>query len=135
SSYSKGVPLRVDDVDRAHGDPTQLVGVVTESTATKGNHTIVSRPGVLKKKYYAGDLQVLKHSTPDMHDLNEALESGSWKKMKKMSVGTATRHEPRTGGQGFIRCDCKKGCALSKKCKCKTKGVLCNSRCHRCWNL
>ena len=64
-------------------------------------------------------------------DLNEALESGSWKKMKKMSVGTAARHESRTGGQGFIRCDCKKGCALSKKCKCKTKGVLCNSSCHR----
>ena len=126
------VLLRVDDVDRAHGDPTQLVGVVAESTA-KGNHTIVSRPGVLKNKYYAGDLQVLKHSTPDMHDLNEALESGSWKKMKKMSVGTAARHESRTGGQGFISCKCKKGCARSKKCRCKTKGVLllCNSRCHR----
>ncbi|CAN0008561.1 unnamed protein product, partial [Heterosigma akashiwo] len=125
------VLLKIDNVDRAHGDPTQLVGVVAESTA-KGNHTIVSRPGVLKNKYYAGDLQVLKHSTPDMHDLNEALESGSWKKMKTMSVGTAARHESRTGGQGFIRCNCKKGCARSsKKCRCKTKGVLCNSRCHR----
>ncbi|CAM9895223.1 unnamed protein product, partial [Heterosigma akashiwo] len=124
------VLLKIDNVDRAHGDATQLVGVVAESTA-KGNHTIVSCPGVLKNKYYAGDLQVLKHSTPDMHDLNEALESGSWKKMKTMSVGTAARHESRTVGQGFIRCNCKKGCARSKKCRCKTKGVLCNSRCHR----
>ena len=35
-----------------------------------------------------------------------------------------------TGGQGFLRCNCKLGCKKSSKCKCIGAGVLCNSRCH-----
>jgi len=34
-----------------------------------------------------------------------------------------------TGGQGLIRCDCLKKC-ITNRCKCRSKNILCNSRCH-----
>jgi len=33
-----------------------------------------------------------------------------------------------TGGQGLIRFDCLKKC-MTNRCKCRSKNVLCNSRC------
>ena len=37
-----------------------------------------------------------------------------------------------SGGQGFVKCGCKKGdCGTqSHLCTCRRLGVLCNSKCH-----
>ena len=34
-------------------------------------------------------------------------------------------------GQGYLRCNCKTGCKLSTRCKCKKEGRLCSSKCHQ----
>ena len=49
-----------------------------------------------------------------------------------ISLGSATtRQSIEAGGhgQGFLHCNCSKGCA-TKACSCWWKGVLCNHKCH-----
>lgn len=50
-----------------------------------------------------------------------------------ISLRTANSLASVVGGQGFVRCTCNKKC-INKRCVCKKKGVICNSRCHNSTN-
>ena len=47
----------------------------------------------------------------------------------EVSVRKAARLLSLSGGQGHVHCSCRGGCK-TRKCKCKTSNILCNSRCH-----
>ena len=120
------VLIRVDDVDRAKIDPTQIVGCVVEVTE-KGSHRVATIHGVLKTTYCLSDLMYQKESTLEMHDLEKVMVD--WKTMPRISLTTAAKKRSVVGGQGYLRCKCKTQCK-SAKCSCKKAGVKCNSRCH-----
>ncbi|XP_023288360.1 KRAB-A domain-containing protein 2 [Orussus abietinus] len=48
---------------------------------------------------------------------------------QEMSLREAAAANSRSGGQGYTRCQCKRKCSTNK-CSCKSKGLLCNSKCH-----
>lgn len=47
----------------------------------------------------------------------------------KKSLHEIANAQSLLGGQGFKKCLCKSKC-LSNKCKCKSVGILCNSKCY-----
>ena len=46
-----------------------------------------------------------------------------------MTVREAANTQSMSGGQVYLRCSCSTKC-VSKRCKCRRMGHLCNSRCH-----
>jgi len=47
----------------------------------------------------------------------------------KKSLREIANEQSFSGGQGFKKCLCKTKC-LTNKCKCKSGGIFCNSKCH-----
>ncbi|KAL4135920.1 hypothetical protein QTP88_007501 [Uroleucon formosanum] len=47
----------------------------------------------------------------------------------KKSLREIANVQSFSGGRGFKKCLCKNKC-LTNKCKCKSGGIFCNSKCH-----
>ena len=95
--------LRVPDVDRGPTDPEF--------------YTVDCREGVLKSKDTASDLNQIDHQLIKLDEVPSNI----------LSLRTATCKS--TGGQGFVKCNCKNSCKVGR-CTCRKKKMLCNSRCH-----
>ena len=48
---------------------------------------------------------------------------------EEVTVREAANKQSMSGGHGYLRCSCTTKC-VSKRCKCRRMGHLCNSRCH-----
>lgn len=121
------VLLKVSRVDRASVDPRLLPGVVLDKNA-HGLYLIGCKAGVLDTWYSRGALSLEQKKTPASYDLQEIL--ANWRlESKRVSMRAAMASISPVGGQGHVHCKCKGKCL--GKCKCRKKGFLCNSRCHK----
>ena len=122
------VLITVDRVDRANVDPLRLPGVVLDKNEHDA-YLIGCKGGILKTRYFRGDLIYADKKTPASYDLEEILSN--WRDVRgRISVRAAMAAISPVGGQGHIHCNCKGKC-VQKSCKCRKQGLLCNSRCHK----
>ena len=108
--------LRVPDVDRGPTDPKNLLVVVMKGEED-GLYTVGCREGVLGSKYTAADLSPIDQVLIKADDVPDI----------RLTLRTATAKA--TGGQGFVKCQCRTQCS-SGRCSCRKKEMKCNSRCH-----
>ena len=99
------VTIGVHKVDRGPCDPLRVPGVVVE--VTEGNqYRIGFRAGVLKTCLPRNAVVHKPNAIPFSFGLQNVLNN--WRTMKKIGVRTAAALESPTGGQGFVKCSCKK---------------------------
>lgn len=113
----QNVVVKVPDVDRGRLAPRSVLAVVL-SVNGSGLYKLGTKEGALERLYSRNefafaDSNFMKPSDVPSSSLNlrtaSALSSGS--------------------KQGFVMCHCKRYC-ITKRCKCKSSEVMCNSKCH-----
>jgi hypothetical protein len=85
----------------------------------EGFYQLGTPEGLVAGSYARGEFSVLKQPLLSESDIGKEVKS----------LRTISSEQSLCGGQGFVRCDCRKMCT-SNRCKCKASNVLCNSRCH-----
>lgn len=112
------VRIRVPDIDRGRLDPKNILAVVV--AVDNDFHTLGTKGGVINQLYTRNQFAVCKEQllSPEKGATDETVS------LRKASTAIS-----RTGGQGYLRCNCETKC-VSKKCSCKSAGLLCNSKCH-----
>jgi len=115
----QNVRLKVPDIDRAKTDPKSIIAIVID---VKDNefYQLGTKIGVLKQLYTQNQFT---SCSEDFVKIEEVVKD------KEVSLREVVGKLSLTGGQGFKKCNCLKKC-LSKKCACKSSGLLCNSKCH-----
>ncbi|KAI1722104.1 integrase core domain-containing protein [Ditylenchus destructor] len=111
------VRVPVPAVDRAKTDPRNLLGVVM--AADDGFYSIGTGVGILKDKYTRNQIDPCSSQHVTMESVPD----------KEISLRSAVGADSLSGTQGPVHCSCFRGCKTGK-CKCKSFGRLCNSRCH-----
>jgi hypothetical protein len=96
-------------------DPKYLLVVVLNEH--DGLYTIGCREGILRAKVTPADLCAIGNVLIKPDDVHDA------------SLSLRTAIAKATGGQGFVKCQCKTPC-MSGRCSCKRQKMFCNSRCH-----
>ena len=86
---------------------------------TSAAHTCI-KCGRLNGMFGANEMSICKQDLILQEELNYETS---------IIVRETASQQSLSGGQGFLKCSCKQKCS-SNRCKCKTNGVLCNSRCH-----
>ncbi|CAF4842490.1 unnamed protein product [Rotaria sp. Silwood2] len=111
--------IPVPDIDRGPTDARNVLGVIME---IKHDQLKIGTEKSILFGYYSFH-QVSK--APGMATLLiEDVPTNITKSLRAI-----VKLQSITGGQGFMKCDCKQGCRTNK-CKCKQANILCNSRCH-----
>ncbi|XP_023241970.1 uncharacterized protein LOC111640202 [Centruroides sculpturatus] len=110
--------IPIPDVDRAKADLRNIIGVILQKDE-QGLHKIGTKYGILDKLYCRSEFDMSKENFLPLEEVPET----------NVSLRTAARRAALGTGQGFARCLCKKSC-MSKRCFCRKKGNLCNSKCH-----
>ena len=110
------VRVPIPRFDRGRSDPPNLLGVVTN--ISQGKYDIGTTVGHLERTFSRNQIEKCPSKIITENDVPE----------KTLSVRSAVAENSVANGQGFISCNCKKGC--SARCKCKKNNLLCNSRCH-----
>ncbi|XP_060859794.1 KRAB-A domain-containing protein 2-like [Metopolophium dirhodum] len=112
------VRIKIPDVDRGKGDPRSIIAVVLKLT-DDGFYQLGCNDGVLKQLYSRSQFTVCSENLLAVEAVpNESITLRS--AATAQSLGT---------GQGFFKCTCTKKCD-TKRCVCRKKEVLCNSKCH-----
>ena len=112
------VRVPVDKVDRGPLDPPNLIGVVTEHVHDK--YRIGTSSGMLNQAFSRSQVEKCKNVFITPEDVPDPVHS----------VRSANAADSIIGGQGHDRCTCQQGCK-DNRCKCKKRGFLCNSYCHK----
>ncbi|XP_067134166.1 KRAB-A domain-containing protein 2-like [Centruroides vittatus] len=115
---SDNIIIPIPDVDRAKPDLHNIIGVILQKDE-QGLHKIGTKYGIFDKLYCRSEFD----RSIEKFFLLEGVPKTS------VSLRTAARRAALGTGQGFVHCLCKKAC-MSKRCFCKKKGNLCNSKCH-----
>lgn len=113
----KTVRIPIPEVDRAKTDSKNMIGVVIETS--NGLYKVGTKWGVLKQHYSRNQLFPTDANFISISEVPESV----------ISLRKAANSESLTGGQGFVKCNCKTKCN-DKKCKCRKMNLLCNSKCH-----
>lgn len=108
-------------MDRGKGDPRSILAVVM--SMEDGCYKLGSKHGVIKGSFVRSQFDICTEKLIDMECVPDT---------EKGVRELATAHSV-TGGQGFIRCACTQKC-VNNRCKCRSKGLLCNSPCHNSLN-
>ena len=85
--------------------------------------------GILNTSYLRQDLVHEIKQTPEFFGL-EGIREGNWRDLPQISVRQGLKQVSITGGQGYVKCQCKGTCATAK-CACFKAERKCNSRCHK----
>ena len=113
------VLLRVPDVDRGPTDAANLLCMI--KTIKHDNlYELASEVGILDRLLARNDFEKIDLFISDFSHSDNSI-----------SVRQAVKNLSISGGQGYIKCNCKTKCdAKSTRCTCKKLGIKCNSRCH-----
>ncbi|XP_043464212.1 uncharacterized protein LOC122503410 [Leptopilina heterotoma] len=112
------VTIPIPDVDKAKSDFRNVIGVVLEKKDEL--HRIGTRQGIINRLYCRSEFDKCKASFIDEQDVPQD---------ETISLRSIATQESNTNGQGFTRCHCQTSCK-TKRCLCRKKGLLCNSKCH-----
>jgi len=111
------VVVRVPDLDRVCLAPRNVLAVIV-NISSSGLYLLGMKEGLLEWLFARNEF-----TTAD-NNFIEALDVPS----SSLSLRSASMI---TSGskQGFVSCLCKRYC-INKKCKCRSKNMKCNSKCH-----
>jgi hypothetical protein len=121
----KNVTVSIPSVDKGRIDLRNIMAVVLEQIGN--NYKLGTTNGIISSLFPRSELTVCEHSFFGI----EKVPMDKTLSLRGESTASSLGH-----GQGRIKCSCKKNCD-SKRCLCKSKNILCNSRCHNsnsCFN-
>jgi hypothetical protein len=111
------VVVRVPDVDRASLSPSNVLAVEVDVNCS-GRYLLGTKECLLERLYARKRFTTADNNFIDVHDVpsnSRSLRSASMTKSGSK--------------QGFASCNCKRYW-IDKKCKCLSKKIKCNSKCH-----
>ncbi|CAH1375908.1 unnamed protein product, partial [Tenebrio molitor] len=109
--------IPIPDVDRGRGNARSILGVVYPVFP------------ILIWFYYQPCCQGFFRSQFSKCPMN-IIQENEVSMDKRITVKTVATLQSLGSGQEFFKCSCNIKCK-SKKCMCKKKDVLCNSKCHK----
>jgi len=109
--------VRVPNLDRGRLAPRNLLAVAVDVNSS-GLYLLGTKKGLLERLYARSEFTAADNNFTEAHDVPSSSPS-----LRSASMIT------RGSKQGFISCHCKRYC-IDKKCKCSSKNVKCNSKCH-----
>ena len=112
------VRIQVPDVDRGRTDSRNVLAVVV-GIEDSDFYKLANKNGTLKQLYTRNQFVISKEKLLSINEISA----------QEISLREAAAANSRSGGQGYTRCHCKRKCSTNK-CSCKSKGLLCNSKCH-----
>jgi len=118
------VLVRVPDLDRGRLAPRNVLAVVVD-VISSGLYLLGTKEGLLERLYASSEFTAADSNFIEANDVPSSL----------LSVRSASMIMSGSK-QGFISCHCKRYC-IDIKCKCRSKHMKCNSKCHsnsRCKN-
>ena len=112
------VAVPISYADRGRGAPRNILGIIVDRDE-HDMYRIAVKAGILSTKYSRNQFHLCPQRLFNDSDVNTECTIPLRQALKSTA----------SGGQGFLRCDCKKQCQ-TKRCKCFKANRLCNSRCH-----
>ena len=112
------VRIKVPDVDRCKTEARSVLACVLEKTPDKF-FKLGTSSGELKQLYVRSQFMLCHEKFLTPEDVPSA----------PVSLRAVASSQAVGNGQGFVRCSCTQKCS-TKRCLCRRKGVLCNSKCH-----
>lgn len=100
------VRVRVPDIDRARMDYQNILTIVMD--VDNEFYKLGTKYGIISRLYTRNQFAVCKEK---LISLNDVLSD------KTVSLRQVSTAASKSGGQGYIRCNCKKKCN-TKKCNC-----------------
>ncbi|KAK4879816.1 hypothetical protein RN001_007962 [Aquatica leii] len=113
----QNVVVKVPDVDRGRLAPRNVLAVVL-SVNESGLYKLGTKEGILERIYSRNEFTLADSNFITESDIPSS--SLTLRKASALSSGSK---------QGFVICHCKRYCN-TKRCNCRSKEVLCNSKCH-----
>jgi len=110
------VVVRVFDLDRGRLAPRNVLVVVVD-VSTSGLYLLGTKEGLIERLYARNEFTTADNFI-EAHDVR----SSSLHLRLASMITSGSR-------QGFLSCHCKRYC-IDKKCKCLSKNMKCNSKCH-----
>ena len=110
------VVVRVPDPDRGRLAPRNVLAVVVDVNSS-GLYLLGTKEGLLERLYARNEFTTTDNFI-EAHDAPSNTLS-----LRSASMITSGSK------QGFVSCHCKRYC-IDKKCKCLSKNMKCNSKCH-----
>ncbi|KAK2586098.1 hypothetical protein KPH14_008379 [Odynerus spinipes] len=111
------VAVRVPDVDRGRTAPRNILAVVAGINAS-GLYELGTKEGHFDRLYARNEFIIVENNFIEINDVPSTL----------LTVRSASTLSS-SSKQGFISCHCKRYC-IDRKCKCLSKNIKCNSKCH-----
>jgi hypothetical protein len=108
---------RVPDLDRGRLAPRNVLAVVVD-VKSSGLYLLGTKEGLLERLYADNEFTVADNNFVEVHDVPS--RSLFLRSASMITSGSK---------QGFVSCHCKRYC-IDKKCKCLSKNMKCNSKCH-----
>ena len=112
------VRVAIPDVDRGRGDFRNILMAILEID-DNGFYKLGNYSGTIEEKFSRNQFFPTNALTFDLTKISK----------EKKSLRQLATLQSKFGGQGYQRCNCKGGCS-NNRCKCKSNGFLCNSKCH-----
>ena len=109
------VVVRVPDLDRGCLAPRNVLAVVV-GVSCSGVYLLGMKEGLLEQLYARNEF-----ATADNFEAHD-VPSSSLSLQSALMITSGSK-------QGFVSCHCKRYC-IDKKCKCRSKNMKCNSKCH-----
>ena len=110
------VVIRVPELDRGRLAPRNALAIVVD-VSSSGFYLLGTKEGLLERLYARIEFTTADNFI-EAHDVPSSSLS-----LRSASVVTSGSK------QGFVSCHCKRYC-IHKKCKCRSKNIKCNSKCH-----
>ncbi|XP_024879377.1 SCAN domain-containing protein 3-like [Temnothorax curvispinosus] len=117
AEVGQNVVVKVPDVDRGRLAPRNVLAAVL-SVNKCGLYKLGTKNGELERLYSRNEFTFADSNFIKLSEVLSTLLN-----LRQASVLASGSK------QGFVMCNCKRYC-ISKKCNCRSKEVLCNSKCH-----
>ena len=111
------VVARVPDLDRGRLAPRNVLAVVVDVNSS-GLYLLGTKEGLLERLYARNEFTTTDNNFNEAHDVPSS--SLTLRSASMITYGSK---------QGFVSCHCKRYC-IDKKCRCPSKNLKCNSKCH-----
>jgi len=110
------IVVRVPDLDRGRLASRNVLTVIVDVNSS-GLYLLGTKEGLLERLYARNEFTTADNFI-EAHDVPSS--SLSLQSASMITSGSK---------QGFVSCHCKRYC-IHKKCKCRSKNMKCNSKCH-----
>ena len=108
--------VRMPGLDRGRLTPTNVLAVVVDVNSS-GLYLLGTKEGLLERLYAHNEFT----TAANFIEARDVPSSSLF--LRSASIITSGSK------QGFVSCHCKRYC-IGKKCKCRSKNMKCNSKCH-----